>query len=176
MRLSDAGMRQRKSKAVYPNHRPTPWLTEDADPRSLEPIVRFQIALPSKQLLQLFARELEVTQDACQEPRTKCFASVNRNHRGATVAVTNEVMTALDSYHDESYAAQRRNKILALNSREGGHAPTVTRCTPMKSSASVGLPCTSRQSSIASRIRDISSSSDLACVWQPGNAGTVATK
>src|ERR1700723_3676885 len=68
------------------------------DPRSLEPIVRFQIALPSKQLLQLFTRELEITQDACQEPRTKCFASVNRNHRGAAVAVTYEVMTALRSY------------------------------------------------------------------------------
>jgi hypothetical protein len=144
--------------------------------RSFEPIVRFPIALPSKQLLQLFTRELEITQDACQEPRTKCFASVNRNHRGAAVAVTNEVMTALGSYHNESCAAQRRNKILALNSRERRHTPTVTRCNPMKSSASVGLPCTSRQSSIASRIRDISSSSDLACVWQPGNAGTVATK
>jgi hypothetical protein len=149
---------------------------QKATPRSLEPIVRFQIALPSKQLLHLLASELEITQNTCQEPRTECFASVNRNHRGAAVAVTNKVMTAFDSYHDESDAAQRRNEILALNSRERGHAPTVTRCTPMKSSASVGLPCTSRQSSIASRTRDISSSRDLACVWHPGNAGTVATK
>jgi hypothetical protein len=37
-----------------------------------------------------------------------------------------------------SYATQRRDKILALNSREGGDAPTVTRCTPTKSSASGG--------------------------------------
>ena len=29
---------------------------------------------------------------------------------------------------------------------------------------------------IASLIRDMSSSSDLACVWQPGNAATVAKK
>jgi len=109
-------------------------------PRSLEPIVRFPTAPPSKQLLQLFTRELEITQDACQEPWTKCFAGVNRNHRGAAVAVTHEVMTSLNSYHNKSNATQCRDKILALNSREGGHAPTVTRCTPTKSSASGGLP------------------------------------
>jgi hypothetical protein len=30
MRLSDAGLHQRQTKALYPNHRPPPWLTEDA--------------------------------------------------------------------------------------------------------------------------------------------------
>ena len=40
MRLSDAGLHQRQTKALYPNHRLPPWLTEDAAPRSLEPIVR----------------------------------------------------------------------------------------------------------------------------------------
>jgi hypothetical protein len=30
MRLSDAGLRRRKAKLLYPNHRPPPWLTEDA--------------------------------------------------------------------------------------------------------------------------------------------------
>jgi hypothetical protein len=40
MRLRDAGLRQRRTKALYPNHRLPPWPTEDAAPRSLEPIVR----------------------------------------------------------------------------------------------------------------------------------------
>jgi hypothetical protein len=40
MRLSDAGLRQRPTKLIYPNHRSSPWVTEDATPRSLEPIVR----------------------------------------------------------------------------------------------------------------------------------------
>ena len=40
MRLSDAGLRQRRTKVLYPNHRFPPWLTEDAAPRSLQPIVR----------------------------------------------------------------------------------------------------------------------------------------
>jgi hypothetical protein len=30
MRLSDAGLRRRQSKLLYPNHRLPPWLTEDA--------------------------------------------------------------------------------------------------------------------------------------------------
>jgi hypothetical protein len=40
MRLSDAGLRQRPTKLIYPDHRPSPWLTEDDASRSLEPIVR----------------------------------------------------------------------------------------------------------------------------------------
>src|SRR5258708_1645932 len=40
MRLSDAGLRHRQTKMLYPNHRLPPWLTEDTTPRSLEPIVR----------------------------------------------------------------------------------------------------------------------------------------
>jgi hypothetical protein len=44
MRLSDAGLHQRQTKALYPNHRPPPWLTEDATPRSLQPIVRRRCA------------------------------------------------------------------------------------------------------------------------------------
>jgi hypothetical protein len=30
MRLSDAGVRRQETKLIYPNHRPTPWLTEAA--------------------------------------------------------------------------------------------------------------------------------------------------
>jgi hypothetical protein len=30
MRLSDAGLRRHPSELIYPNHRPPPWLTEDA--------------------------------------------------------------------------------------------------------------------------------------------------
>jgi hypothetical protein len=40
MRLSDAGLRQRQTKLLYPGHRPAPWLTKDSTPRSLEPFVR----------------------------------------------------------------------------------------------------------------------------------------
>jgi hypothetical protein len=36
MRLSDAGMRRHPTKLIYFDHRSSPWLTEDATPRSLE--------------------------------------------------------------------------------------------------------------------------------------------
>ena len=38
--LSDAGLRRRKAKLIYFNHRFPPWPSEDATPRSLEPGVR----------------------------------------------------------------------------------------------------------------------------------------
>src|SRR6266478_4997182 len=40
MRLSDAGLRRRQTKLIYPDHRLPTWPTEVATPRSLEPIVR----------------------------------------------------------------------------------------------------------------------------------------
>jgi hypothetical protein len=44
MRLSDAGLRRLKTKAVYPDHRLPPWLNEDAardrSNRLLEPTAR----------------------------------------------------------------------------------------------------------------------------------------
>ena len=40
MRLSDAGVRRRQTELIYIDHQPSPWLTEDDAPRSLEPIVR----------------------------------------------------------------------------------------------------------------------------------------
>jgi len=42
MRLSDAGLRRRQTKVVYPNHRLPPRLNEDVAPRSLEPIVNLR--------------------------------------------------------------------------------------------------------------------------------------
>jgi hypothetical protein len=40
MRLSDAGLQCQQTKLIYPDHPLRPWLTEDATPRSLEPMVR----------------------------------------------------------------------------------------------------------------------------------------
>ena len=34
IRLSDAGLRQRQTELIYPNHRPPPWPTEDASSRA----------------------------------------------------------------------------------------------------------------------------------------------
>src|SRR3954468_23820034 len=55
------------------------------------------------------------------------------------------------------------------------HDPTVTRWTPTNSFEG-GKSSSSRHSSIASRIRFMRASNDLACVWHPRNSGTVPTK
>ena len=48
MRLSDAGLRQRRTKTLYPNHRSPPSPAEDAASRSLEPIVRGRLRITVK--------------------------------------------------------------------------------------------------------------------------------
>ena len=50
MRLSDAGVRRRQTKLIYPNHRSPSWLIEDTTPRSLEPIVRHYRFIQMQQL------------------------------------------------------------------------------------------------------------------------------
>ena len=70
----------------------------------------------------------------------------------------------------------RGKQFLAGHAGQSSHASTVILCKPTKSRFSVDWPCTSRQSSIASRTRTIRSSRDLDCVWQPGSAGTDPTK
>jgi len=46
MRLSEARLRRCQTKMLYTNHRLPPWLTEDATPRSLEPLVSWLRAIP----------------------------------------------------------------------------------------------------------------------------------
>jgi hypothetical protein len=46
MRLSDAGLRQRQSKALYPNHRSPPWPTEDATRDRSNRLLDIAIAAP----------------------------------------------------------------------------------------------------------------------------------
>jgi len=50
MRLSDARLRRRETKLIYPDHRPTPWPSEVVAPRSLEPIVRCALEGPAHHL------------------------------------------------------------------------------------------------------------------------------
>ena len=57
MRLSDAGMRRRKTKLLYLNHRLPPWHTEDALPRSLEPMVRGHPCTNLRKRLRTCSRE-----------------------------------------------------------------------------------------------------------------------
>jgi hypothetical protein len=56
MRLSDAGLRQHPTKLFYPDHRPTPWLAEDAprdrSNRLLDALQRVELVLTIKVIQQ----------------------------------------------------------------------------------------------------------------------------
>src|SRR3984885_12383170 len=68
MRLSDAGLRRRNTKLIYPNHRPPPWLTEDA-PRDRSNRLLDYLATPAPKLPLNSADELTPELDAAQRPQ-----------------------------------------------------------------------------------------------------------
>lgn len=63
-------------------------------------------AVPSEQLLQLFACEFAIPQYFGEQPRPYGFARVYRHHRRAAVGVTQEMMTTFDPNGHESGALQ----------------------------------------------------------------------
>jgi hypothetical protein len=69
MRLSDAGLRQRQTKALNPNHQSPPWLSEDAAPRSLEPLLDERRKITNQQYrYRDLARELDAPNQHTQWP------------------------------------------------------------------------------------------------------------
>jgi len=69
MRLSDAGLRRRQTKLIYLDHRPPPWLIEDATPRSLEPFVSGRTATSNAA-----SSETKVRPASCTARRNGCVA------------------------------------------------------------------------------------------------------
>lgn len=96
------------------------------------------------------------------------------NHSASTVGMAQEMMASSASDDFKTQPAQGFDKTTAGDRRKCAHCQTATRWTPTNSLL-VGSS-TSRQSSIASRIRFIKTSSDFAWVWHPRRAGTDATK
>ena len=93
----------------------------------------------------------------------------------APVRVLEQVVAASDSDDLETESLELRNQLPAVDSREASDSPTVSVRAPTKSKGSAGSTAVSKKSSIASRVRAISSSSDFAWVWHPGNGGPEAT-
>ena len=91
------------------------------------------------------------------------------------VIMSEKMMAASDPHDAETSPCKRRDEVRAGDARNPAHAAMVTRCIPTTSNSCAGTLSTSRQSSIASRMRCVTSSSDRACVWHPGICGTDAT-
>src|ERR1035441_10463752 len=86
------------------------------------------------------------------------------------------MMAACDTENAETGFGERDNEVRVGDSRRPAHAAMVTRWMPTNSKSCSGAPSTSRHSSMASRMRSVTSSRDRACVWQPASWGTEATQ
>jgi hypothetical protein len=118
MRVSDARLRYRKRKLIYPDHRRPPWLTEDATPRSLEPIVRELTAtriicwaieplrlIPRLHLLEINVgrlshfrlKALQVTKELLRQLLGLSSTPVANNQNGAWVKATRDIWVSIDT-------------------------------------------------------------------------------
>jgi len=115
-------------------------------------------------LFQIASVELGFSEDLQKQAWADGLFAVNRDHGGAAVWVFEEVVTTPYSHDLEALSFEPRDQLPACDSWEAGHSPTVTVWTPTKSRGSGGSLVVSRNNSIASRIRTINSSRDLAWV------------
>jgi hypothetical protein len=113
--------------------------------------------------------------DLMEQARTDRLASVDRYNCASPFLMTQEMVAAFDTQNAEAGLLERADEIGSGDPRNPAHAAMVTRWMPMNSDSCSGAPSTSRHSSIASRIRSVTSSSERACVWQPAMWGTEAT-
>lgn len=150
--------------------------------RTKDGVLRERVCLKRLGGLDLFekrdefvARHLDIFQDSVHKARSNCLARMHRHHGTAAIGMLKEVVAALDPDNPKPSLAQCCNDLTTAKSGQLAHAYTVIRCTPTNSPRGPRSASTSRQSSIASRIRFINASSDLACVWHPRSSGTEAT-
>jgi len=75
-----------------------------------------------------------------------------------------EVMAAFDAKNAKASLLEGGNEVSAGDAWRPAHAAMVTRWMPTNSKSCSGEPSTSRHSSMASRMRWVTSSRDRACV------------
>lgn len=96
------------------------------------------------------------------------LARVNRHNGASAICVTQEVMAALYAKNAKTDSLEGGNKVATGDAGIPAHAAMVTRWIPTNSNSCPGTPSTSRHSSMASRMRSMTSSRDCACVWHAG--------
>ena len=92
------------------------------------------------------------------------YISPEWHHRASPVVMMEEMMTAFDTYDSKTGPGECGNEVGAGDAGSPAHAAMVTRWMPTNSNSCSGAPSTSRQSSIASRMRCMTSSRDRPCV------------
>ncbi len=128
-----------------------------------------------QQLPELVGGQLAISDDLVKQAGAYGLAGVRRHNRTAAILVTHEVVAAFHAKNAKASLFEGGNEVSACDAGSPAHAAMVTRWMPMNSKSCVGAPSTSRHSSIASRMRCVTSSRDRACVWHAGICGTEAT-
>jgi len=110
IRLSDAGLRRRQTKLIYPNHRPHSLAHRRCDPRSLEPMVsrsqtlRFALAVDLPMAPSINLRQRKWQSDPLQAIR----ARTRQRPKGGASALTSTVRPAQRRIRDRRFAGGRR--------------------------------------------------------------------
>jgi hypothetical protein len=128
-----------------------------------------------QQLAKLVGGQLAVSENSVEQTRSDGLARMDWHNRASAIFVTQEVMAAFNAKNAETHAFEGDNEVGTGNAGIPAHAAMVTRWMPTNSKSCPGTPSTSRHSSMASRTRSMTSSSDRACVWHAGIWGTEAT-
>ena len=125
-------------------------------------------------LVDVFSGEITVSKNLSEETSADGFASVNGDDGTSTIRMLEEAVTAFLTDDNKPKPAQSFDEPESGDGRKRTHTATATRWTPTNSFATGSSA--SRQREMASWIRRIRTSSDLAWVWQPCRDGTEPTK
>lgn len=69
--------------------------------------------------------ELAIAEDGCQQARSDNFPGMDRDDCSSAIAVTEELVTALDSHNFEPYLPQRGDNFAAGNPRQARHVTEI---------------------------------------------------
>ena len=120
---------------------------------------------------ELVGRQLAIPKDLVKQAGADGLACVCGHNRTSAILVAQEMMAAFDTENEETGFCERGNEFRAGDAGRPAHAAMVTRWMPTNSKSCSGVPSTSRHSSMASRMRSVTSSRDRACVWHAGICG-----
>ena len=127
-----------------------------------------------KKFPEFVAGQLAISENFVKRAGADGLARVRGHDGTSAIFVAEEMMATSDADNREAGLPQGSNEGETGDAGSPAHAAMVTRWMPMNSRSAGGAPATSRQSSMASRMRCVTSSRDRACVWHPGICGTEA--
>lgn len=120
--------------------------------------------------------QIDIVKDFSEKTTRDVFAFMQRHDRSSTIRVPHKAVTSFLAGFLEAEFFKDFDKLSGFDRRELGQAATSISCRPTNSGIEISPFADSRQSSIASFMRESKVARSFACVWQPFIDGTDATK